>query len=80
MVGSHHYYQAIVFVEIKSFTIDHALNCATSGFPALRHDEVRDFTANLMSEVCHDVCVEPPLQPLTSDHLSYATANREVAA
>ena len=30
-----------------------------------------------MSEVCHDVCIEPPLQPLSGEHLSYATTNRE---
>ena len=41
----------------KSFTIDHALNCPTGGFPIIRHNEVRDLTADLMSEVCHGVCV-----------------------
>ena len=52
---------------MKFETLDHALNCPTGGFP----------TATLMSEVCHDVCVEPPLQP---QHLSYATAIREDSA
>ena len=33
-----------------------------------------------MSEVCHDVCVEPTLQPLTGEQLSYATGNREDSA
>ena len=33
-----------------------------------------------MSEVCHDVCVEPTLQPLTGEQLSYATAYREDSA
>ena len=33
-----------------------------------------------MSEVCHNVCVEPNLQPLTGEHLSLATANREDSA
>ena len=64
----------------KSFTVDHALNCPTGGFPTICHNEIRDFTATLMSEVCHDVCVEPPLQPLSGDHLSYATTNREDSA
>ena len=44
----------------RSFTVDHALNCPTGGFPTLRHNEIWDFTANLISEVCHDVCVEHP--------------------
>ena len=29
------------------------------GFTIVRHNEVRDLTAKLMSEVCHDVCIEP---------------------
>ena len=64
----------------KPFTVDHALNFPTGGFPTIRHNEIRDVTANLMSEVCHDVSVEPLLQPLSGEHLSYATANREDAA
>ncbi len=61
----------------KSFTVDHALNCPTGGFPTIRHNEIRDLTAKLMTEICHDVCVEPPLQPLSGEHLPYATANRD---
>ena len=57
----------------KSFTVDHALNCPTGGFPSICHNEICDLTANLMAEVCHDVCVEPSLQPLCGEHLSYAT-------
>ena len=64
----------------KSFTVDHALNCPTGGFPSIHHNEIRDLTVNLMAEVCHDVRVEPSLQPLCGEHLSYATANREDAA
>ena len=60
----------------KSFTIDYAQNCPTGGFPIIRHNEVQDLT-DLMSEVCHDVYVEPALQPLTGEHLSPATANIE---
>ena len=30
-----------------------------------------------MTEVCHDVCVEPSLQPLSGEYLPRATANRE---
>jgi len=33
-----------------------------------------------MPEICHDVCVEPFLQPLTGEQLSHATANREDSA
>ena len=48
--------------------------------PCLRHNEIMDLTANVLSEVCHDVCIEPVLQPLTGEVLSGASAIREDAA
>ena len=59
----------------KSFTIDHALNCPTGGFPTIRHNELRDFTAEKLSVVCHNVCIEPHLQPLTGEKFNFATTN-----
>ena len=47
------------------FTVQHALSCPTGGFPTSCHNKVRDFTANLMADVYHDVCTEPHLQPIT---------------
>ena len=41
----------------------------------IRHDEVRDLTANMLREVCHDVATEPTLLPLEGEHLRYRTAN-----
>ena len=38
---------------------------------------MRDFTAAVLTEVCSDVRVEPPLQPLTGEILRFTTANRE---
>ena len=52
--------------------------CPKGGFPTIRHNEVRDLTANLLTEVCHDV--EPQLQELTGEHLSLRTANTEDGA
>ena len=37
-------------------------------------NEIRDLTANLMSEVCHDMCVEPHLKPITGENLNSASA------
>ena len=59
----------------KTFTVEHAMNCPTGGFPTIRHNELRDFTASLLSEVCHDVSVEPQLQPLTGETFPLASAN-----
>ena len=40
-----------------------------------RHNELRDLTADLLSEVCPDVCVEPQLQELSGETLSFKTSN-----
>ena len=32
-------------------------------------NEIRDLTAHLLTEVCHNVAVEPHLQPLTGETL-----------
>ena len=43
----------------------------------VRH-EIHNVTADLMSEVCHSVGVEPSLQPVTGEHFEYRTAERMV--
>ena len=63
-----------------SFFVEHVLCCSISGFPTIRHNENRDFTANVMSETCHDVCIEPPLQALITEPLPQATSNRDDGA
>lgn len=58
----------------QSFSVEHALTCKTGGFPAVRHNEVRDITASLLTEVCHGVTIEPHLQPLSGESLSHRSA------
>ncbi len=55
----------------------HAINCKKGGFIHMRHDDLRDLEALLLSEVCKDVAIEPQLQPLTGEILSLFTANSE---
>ena len=64
----------------NNFSVEHALSCATGGFPTIRHNEIRDITASLLTEVYKEVCVEPELQPVTSDQLNGASANRQDGA
>ena len=64
----------------KSVSVEHAFTCLCGRFPSICHNEVRDLTASLLSEVCCDVGVEPTLQRLDCEHLHYATANREDGA
>ena len=58
-----------------SFTVEHALSCPRGGFPIVRHNEIRDVTANLLTEVCHDFIIEPDLQPLMGETLAGASSN-----
>ena len=44
-----------------------------------RHDEIRDITADLLSEVCHSVSTEPCLQEITEEQLTHRTANKDGA-
>ena len=51
----------------QRFSITHALNCKRGGFVHMRHDNVRDFNAGLLSRVQHDVEKEPRLIPLRTE-------------
>ena len=64
----------------NGFSVEHTLSCAKGGFPTIRHNEIRDLTASLLTEVCNEICVEPELQPVTSDQLNEASANRDNGA
>ena len=64
----------------KPFCVEHAFTCPCDGFPSVCHNEVRDLTASLLSEVCCDVGVEPALQPVECKPLQFVTANREDGA
>lgn len=62
------------------FSIEHTLSCKTGGYPALRHNEVRDLTASWLTEVCHGVAVEPHLQLVSGEQLTYNSAITEDGA
>ena len=47
----------------------HVLICQYNGFHTLRHDNLRDMTSELLSEVCRSVVSEPPLQALSGEQL-----------
>ena len=66
-----------------AFSVDHALSYPKGGLPSLRHNEIRDLTAcnRLLTEVCHQVQVEPELQPVSNpDSFSLSTANTQEGA
>ena len=58
------------------FNIEHALSCKKGGFISLRHNQLRNTTASMLSEVCKDVCIEPQLQRLSGEWFDGITANK----
>ena len=62
------------------FGVDHPLSFLKRGFLSIRHNKVRDITASLLSEVCHEVGIEPHLQPLSGEHMNLLTANTDDSA
>ena len=68
-------FQVTVCVVLHLYSANHAMICCHNGLTFIRHNELRDLTANWLHEVCHDVAVEPPLQPLTGEALVPASVN-----
>ncbi len=64
----------------NNLSVEHAMSCARGGFPSIRHNEIRDLTATLLTEVCNNVCTEPELQPVSQEALRGASANRQDGA
>ena len=63
-----------------AFSTEHALSCPTGGLPTRRHNEIRDYLAHRLSEVCADVSVEPELQPLSGETFQRRSTTRDDAA
>ena len=51
--------------------------CQHGGLTFVRHNDLRDITAGLLSRVCSDVATEPPLQPLSGEVITPKSANRQ---
>ena len=64
----------------NTFSVSHATSCKLGGFIHMRHNDVRDITAQFLDEICNDVRVEPPLIPVTREKLRYGTSNRSEEA
>ena len=63
------------------FSIEHSFSHPKSGFPSICHNEIRDLTASLSTEVCHKVEIEPTaLQPVTGERFILASSNADDGA
>jgi len=58
----------------SDFSTSHAFSFPHSAFSTIRHNNICDFTASLLSEVWYDVKIEIYLQPLSGENLRYRTA------
>jgi len=55
--------QKYTLIERISGNVEHAFSCPKGGFPTIRHNEIRNLTASLLTD---EVQVEPTLQPLSA--------------
>ena len=56
----------------KSNTLEHCLSCAIGGYVYLRHNNIRDLTANFLEEAgCKAVTIEPQLLPITGETFQF---------
>ena len=51
----------------QNYNVNHALNCKKGRFVINRHNNIRDFKANLLKKVHNDVEIEPMLQPINGE-------------
>ena len=59
----------------KPFSSAPAMSCPTGGFPTIRHNEVRDIVADLLTEFCSHVAIEPQLAPISGEVFVSASTN-----
>ena len=60
----------------SKFHIKHSMSCKKGGSVTVRHNYLRDLTAEILSEVCNDTEIEPKLVALSGEDLSNRTTNR----
>ena len=59
----------------QKYNVTHALNCKKGGFVAMRHNNLRDFEADMLSKIVNDVETEPELQPVTGEIIEGLSRN-----
>ena len=57
----------------QKYDVNHALNCKRGGFVSIRHNNIRDFEANLLRKIHNDVETEPLLQAVNEELITGLT-------
>ena len=55
------------------------MNCKKGGLVIVRHNNIRDYEAKLLSLVCKDVEIEPRLQSISNEQFSHSTDSSDNA-
>ena len=71
-MGKDAIYQHLVLAVVT--LIFSTVRVARGGFMCIRHNDLLDLTANMMSEVCKDTEIEPKLTPLSGGKLQGRTS------
>ena len=64
----------------KVFTVAHTFSCPKEALPSIRHNQVWNITARLLTEVCPSVGIEPTPQPLNGESFPLRSTNTEEGA
>jgi hypothetical protein len=51
------------------YSVNHCMTCKKGGYVTMRHNSLRDLTAEVLGEFCKDVGIEPHLLPVTGESL-----------
>ena len=62
----------------SKFDIQHSMSYKKGGFLCIRHNDLRDQTANMISEMCQDTEIEPKLTPSPVEELQDRTSNNSI--
>ena len=58
-------------------SVSHAFSCSKGALSTLRHNAIRDITAQFLTEVCPSVGLEPQLQPLSGETFQHKTSRTD---
>ena len=59
----------------QKYNVTHAFNCKKGGFVTMRHNNLRDFEADIPSKIVNDVETEPKLQGVTGEIIEGLSGN-----
>ena len=62
------------------YTVAHALSCQLGGLPTHRHHETRDLLADVMTEACNSVAIDPLLTPVNGRTFLHSSTTTDANA